>query len=61
MYIKKFGYSVDYYIFGGIKPLAPTTIDRYKLKACNKANLKPITQYEFRHSYTTRMIYKKSP
>ena len=61
MYVKKFGYSVDYYIFGGIKPLAPTTIDRYKLKACNKANLKPITQHEFRHSYATRMIHKKKP
>lgn len=61
MYLKKYGYSIDHFVFGGIKPLAPTTIDRYKLKACNKANLKPITQHEFRHSYATRMIHKKTP
>ncbi|MDO4962601.1 MAG: site-specific integrase [bacterium] len=61
MYINKYGYCFDYYIFGGVKPLSPTTIDRYKLKACNKANLKPITQHEFRHSYATRMIHKKTP
>lgn len=61
MYLKKYGYSVDYFIFGGNKPLSPTTIDRYKLIACNKANLKPITQHEFRHSYATRMIHKKTP
>ena len=61
MYLKKYGYSVDYFIFGGIKPLAPTTIDRYKINACKKAKLKPITQHEFRHSYATRMIHKKVP
>lgn len=61
MYFKKYGYSVDYFIFGGIKPLAPTTIDRYKINACKKAKLKPITQHEFRHSYATRMIHKKVP
>ena len=61
MYFKEYGYSVDYFIFGGIKPLAPTTIDRYKLKACKKAKLKPITQQEFRNSYVTRMIRKNVP
>ncbi len=61
MYLKKYGYCDDYFIFGGIKPLAPTTIDRYKLKACHKANMCPITQHEFRHSYATRMITKKKP
>ena len=61
MYFKKYGNSIDYFIFGGLKPLAPTTIDRYKIKACNKAKIKPITQHEFRHSYATRMIHKKVP
>lgn len=51
--------SNDYFIFGGNKPLAPTTIDRVKLNACNKAHMQPITQHEFRHSYATRMIKKK--
>ena len=51
----------DYFIFGGSKPLAPTTIDRYKKNACSKANLYCITQHEFRHSYATRMISKGKP
>ena len=37
--------NFDYFVFGGIKLLAPTTINRYKLKACQKANLRPITLY----------------
>ncbi len=62
MYFKKYyDRNFDYFIFGGKKPLSPTTIDRYKLKACRKANMNPITQHEFRHSYATRMIHKKTP
>ena len=53
--------SNDYFILGGSKPLAPTTIDRYKKNACNKARIRPITQHEFRHSYATRMINKGKP
>ncbi|MDO4963442.1 MAG: tyrosine-type recombinase/integrase [bacterium] len=53
--------NCDYFVFGGSKPLAPTTIDRYKKKACKKANLYEITQHEFRHSYATRMISKGKP
>lgn len=53
--------SNDYFIFGGSKPLAPTTIDRYKKIACNKAKIFCITQHEFRHSYATRMISKGKP
>lgn len=61
-YIKKYGdCDYDYFIFGGKKPLAPTTIDRYKKEAYTKAKLPPITQHEFRHSYATRMIHKKKP
>ncbi len=58
-YIKIYGfYDNDYFIFGGPKPLSPTTIDRYKKNACNKAHLFEITQHEFRHSYATRLISK---
>jgi len=61
--LKKYygNYNYDYYIFGGSKPLAPTTIDRYKKNACIKANIFTITQHEFRHSYATRMINKRKP
>lgn len=48
--------SDDYFIFGGIKPLAPTTTNRYKLKACQKANLRPITLHQFRHSHATLLV-----
>lgn len=61
-YKKKYGYfKNDFYIFGGTKSLAPTTIDRYKKDACINAKMKPIKQHEFRHSYATRMISKGKP
>ncbi len=61
-YIKKYGCcNNDYFIFGGLTPLAPTTIDRYKKKAYIKAKLPSITQHEFRHSCATYRIHKKQP
>lgn len=45
--------ALDYFIFGGKKPLSPTTINRYKLQACEKANLRSITLHQFRHSHAT--------
>lgn len=57
-YIKKYKNRnvFDLYIFGGIKPLAPTTINRYKIKACEKANIRPITLHQFRHSHATLLL-----
>ena len=46
----------DYFVFGGVKPLAPTTINRYKLKACEKANIRSITLHQFRHSHATLLL-----
>lgn len=61
-YLKKHhAFSNDYFIFGGQKPLAPTSVDRLKKQAYNKAKLPPITQHEFRHSYATRKIHHKVP
>lgn len=61
-YYKKYKvFSDDYFIFGGVKPLAPTTIDRHKKIAYEKAKLPSITQHEFRHSYATRKIHLKVP
>lgn len=52
-------YNQDYFIFGGSKPLAPTTINRYKIKACKKSNLIPIKLHEFRHSHATMLVEKR--
>ncbi len=60
-YIKSSSFSNDYFIFGGLKPLAPTSIDRIKNNAIKKSNLPYITQHEFRHSFCTRMIRKNVP
>jgi len=59
-YEKKYNLSnYDYYIFGGIKPLATTTINRHKEKACKLANLKNIRLHDFRHSHATLLLQKK--
>lgn len=50
------GWNLDYFIFGGSKPLAPTTINRHKKRACQKANLRPITLHQFRHSHATLLV-----
>lgn len=60
-YQNLYGYDHDYFVFGGIKPLAPTTVDREKEKAEIKANLFHLTTYEFRHSFATYKINKKVP
>lgn len=48
--------NFDYFIFGGIKPLSPSTINRRKIEACSKANLRPITLHQFRHSHATLLL-----
>ncbi len=53
--------DIDLFIFGGLKPLSPTTIDRYKLNACNKMNIRPITQHQFRHSHATLLLNSNIP
>ena len=53
-YINKYGkFDNNYFILGGKKPLSPTSCDRYKKDACIKANIRSITQHQFRHSYAT--------
>ena len=58
-YIDLYGIDNDYYIFGGKKPLSPSTINRYKMKACKKANIRPITLQQFRHSHASLLYDKK--
>lgn len=43
----------DQFIFGGNKPIAPTTINRYKKEACKKANIRPIELRAFRRSHAS--------
>ena len=61
LYVKKYGYGKDYFIFGGLKPLSTTTVDRVKHRACVKKNIREITQHQFRHSYATYLIHKGVP
>lgn len=58
IYEKEYPFRNDLFIFGGIKPLSPTTINRRKEKACKKANIRPITLHQFRHSHATLLIQK---
>ena len=61
-YIKEYNSEdYDYYIFGGMKPLAPTTINRYKKRACEKAKIRPIQLREFRRSHATLLYNIKVP
>lgn len=48
--------TFDDFIFGGKKPLSPTTINRHKIKACNKANMRSITLHQFRHSHASFLL-----
>lgn len=55
-------YSNDWFLFGGSRYLAPTTINRYKHKYFELANVPEITIHEFRHSNVSLLInqYLKS-
>jgi len=56
-YTKKYNnINYDYFIFGGMKPLSATTINRYKKEACKKADIRPITLHQFRHSHATLLL-----
>lgn len=58
IYTCQYSFNDDLFIFGGKKPLSPSTINRRKLKACEKAKIRPITLHQFRHSHATLLIQK---
>lgn len=61
-YIINIGYfKNDFYIFGAIKPLAPTTIERKKNNYCKIANIKQIRLHDFRHSHASLLLSNKIP
>lgn len=55
------GFEENWYIFGGITPLAPTTIGRKKDKYCKLANIKKIRIHDFRHSHATLLLSSGVP
>lgn len=49
-------YSNDWFLFGGSRYLAPTTINRYKHKYFELSGVNEITIHEFRHSHVSLLI-----
>ena len=54
-------FNNNFYIFGGISPLAPTTIERWKNYYCDKAKVKRIRIHDFRHSHATLLLSNNVP
>jgi integrase len=50
------GFKEEWFIFGGLKPLAPTTIDRRMKKYFEIADVKKIRIHDIRHSHTSLLI-----
>ncbi len=55
-YSQSVDFNDSWFIFGGINPLAPTTIGRKKYKYCEKANVKKIRIHDFRHSHASLLL-----
>ena len=50
-------FNNNYFMFGGSKPIATTTLDRKKNYYFDKANVKRVRIHDFRHSHAT-LLYK---
>lgn len=51
------GFNDEWFIFGGIRPLAETSIRRHKINACKKTKTKKeIRIHDFRHSHASLLI-----
>lgn len=55
------GFSKSDFVFGIVKPLSTTTIERKKNKACEKAGVKKIRIHDFRHSHASFLINNGVP
>ena len=54
---KKFNdFSLNWFVFGGPRFLAPVTIDRYKKEYFERSGITPITIHEFRHSHVSLLL-----
>lgn len=58
---KKESFNNSWFIFGGIKPLAQTTVTRKKDNYCQLANVKKIRLHDFRHSHATFLLSNGIP
>ena len=56
--IKSYEKGTTLFLFGGSKPLRPTSINRRKLEACNNSDLRPTTLHQFRHNHATLLLNK---
>ena len=60
-YKKIIDFSEEWFVFGGIEPLSPTTIGRKKDNYCVKAGVKKIRIHDFRHSHASLLLSKNVP
>lgn len=60
-YKNMINFDDDWFVFGGIKPLSPTTIARRKDYYCKEASVKKIRIHDFRHSHVSLLISKGVP
>lgn len=54
-------FNDKFFIFGGLQPIAPTTLTRKKDKWCELANVKRIKIHEFRHSHACLLFQNNVP
>lgn len=54
-------FNNEWFIFGGIKPLSTTTIERNKNLYCKISKVKKIRIHDFRHSNASLLISKGTP
>lgn len=60
MYSQLEGFNNDWFVFGGIKPLPETTIQKHKNKYCTLAEVKQIRIHDFRHSCASLLISRNA-
>lgn len=58
---KTYNFNDEWFVFGGLKYLSYTSIDRKKDYYFKKANIKRITMHQFRHSHASFLISNDVP
>lgn len=53
-------FDYEWFVFGNVFPLSPTTIQKRRDKLCNLANVKRIRIHDFRHSCASLLIHNGS-